>query len=255
MELTAVYIFGGECYRNGEMNDMMAIIPARGGSKGILGKNIKELCGKPLIAYTIEAALKAQEIDRVVVTTDSKDIAEVAIQYGAEIPFMRPSYLAEDDSSAVDVYLHAVEFLEKKDGLHVDKFVVLLPTAPLRDAHEIDCAVQTMEKCACTTLISVVEADVPASWYYRMNENRVIKNAGFDADNMIKNRQMNCRYYIPNGAIYILDYQLLKRERTYYTDDTIGYVMAKKKSVDIDTEDDFEYAEYLMKQNMSESRN
>ena len=233
---------------------MLAIIPARGGSKGILGKNIKELCGKPLIAYTIEAALKARKIDRVVVSTDSKEIAEVAMQYGAEIPFMRPSYLAKDDSSAVDVYLHAVEFLEKKDGLHIDKFVVLLPTAPLRDAYEIDCAVQTMEKCACTTLISVAEADVPASWYYQMNENRVINNAGFDADNAIKNRQMNCQYYVPNGAIYILDYQLLKRKRTYYTDDTIGYVMTKKKSVDIDTEDDFEYAEYLLRKKMYDRR-
>lgn len=229
---------------------MLAIIPARGGSKGVLGKNIKELCGKPLIAYTIEAALNAQEIDRVVVTTDSKEIAEVAIQYGAEIPFMRPSYLAEDDSSAIDVYLHAVEFLEENDGLCIDKFVVLLPTAPLRDAYEIDHAVRTMKKCACTTLVSVVKADAPVSWYYQMDENRVIKNAGFDSDNAVRNRQMNRQYYIPNGAIYILDHQLLKRERTYYTDDTIGYVMTKKKSVDIDTEDDFEYAEYLLKQEM-----
>lgn len=225
---------------------MLAIIPARGGSKGIPGKNIKELCGKPLIAYTIEAALKAQQIDRVVVTTDSEEIAKVAIQYGAEIPFMRPSHLADDDASAVDVYLHTVDLLEKRGGMHIDKFVVLLPTAPLRDAYEIDHAIQTMRKCACTTLVSVVEADVPASWYYQMNEDRTIKNAGFDSDNAIKNRQMNCQYYVPNGAIYILDYQLLKRERTYYTDDTIGYVMEKKKSVDIDTEDDFEYAEYLM---------
>lgn len=181
-------------------------------------------------------------------TTDSKEIAEAALRYGAEVPFMRPSHLAEDDSSAVDVYLHAVDLLEKRGGMHINKFVVLLPTAPLRDAYEIDHAIQTMRKCACTTLVSVVEADVPASWYYQMNEDRTIKNAGFDSDNAIKNRQMNCQYYVPNGAIYILDYQLLKRERTYYTDDTVGYVMAKKKSVDIDTMDDFEYAEYLLEQ-------
>lgn len=234
---------------------MLAIIPARGGSKGIPGKNIKEFCGKPLIAYTIEAALKAQEIDRVIVTTDSKAIANVALQYGAEIPFMRPSYLSRDDSSAVDVYLHAVEFLEKRDEIQINKFAVLLPTAPLRDACEIDNAIQTMKKTMCTTLISVVEADVPVSWYYRMNEDMVIENAGFDSDNAIKNRQMNFQYYVPNGAIYLLDYQLLKSERSYYTDDTIGYVMTRKKSVDIDTEDDFVYAEYLMKQNMSESKN
>ncbi len=250
-----MYIFGGVCYQNGEINSMLAIIPARGGSKGIPGKNIKELCGKPLIAYTIEAALKAQEIHRVVVTTDSKEIAKVAMQYGAEIPFMRPSYLASDESSAVDVYLHAVEYLEKKDKIRNDKFVVLLPTAPLRDAYEIDHAVLTMKECACTTLISVVEADVPVSWYYHMNENMIIKNAGFDSEHAINNRQMNSRYYIPNGAIYILDYQLLKRKRTYYTDDTIGYVMTKKKSVDIDTEDDFEYVKYLLEKKMFERGN
>lgn len=248
------YIFGGEYYQNGETDNMLAIIPARGGSKGVPGKNIKELCGKPLIAYTIEAALKAQEIDRVVVTTDSKEIADVAIQYGAEVPFMRPSYLAGDDSSAVDAYLHAVEFLEERDGLRIDKFVVLLPTAPFRDEYEIDHAIQTMKKSACTTLVSVVEADVPASWYYRMNEDMIIRNAGFDSDNAIKNRQMNCRYYVPNGAIYILDYQLLKNERTYYTDDTIGYLMTKEKSIDIDTEDDFKYTEYLLKQKIAEGK-
>lgn len=226
---------------------MLAIIPARGGSKGIPGKNIKELCGKPLIAYTIEAALTAEKIDKVIVTTDSKEIAEVAIQYGAEIPFMRPSCLARDDSSAVDVYLHAVELLEERDGILADKFAVLLPTAPLREAYDIDCAIQTMKKCMCTTLVSVAEADVPASWYYQMNENMIIKNAGFDSDNAIKNRQMNRKYYVPNGAIYLLDYSLLKTKRTYYTNDTIGYVMEKMKSVDIDTEADFEYVEYLMK--------
>lgn len=229
------------------MNSMLAIIPARGGSKGIHGKNIKELCGKPLIAYTIEAALEAEKIDKVIVTTDSRKIAEVAIQYGAEIPFMRPPCLAGDDSSAVDVYLHAVESLEERYGIRADKFAVLLPTAPLRDSHDIDLAIQTMNKCMCTTLISVVEADIPVSWYYQMNENMIIKNAGFDSDNAIENRQMNRKYYVPNGAIYLLDYSLLKAKRTYYTNDTVGYVMEKMKSIDIDTEADFEYAEYLMK--------
>lgn len=229
------------------MNSMLAIIPARGGSKGIPGKNIKELCGKPLIAYTIEAALKAENIDKVIVTTDSREIAEVAIKYGAEVPFLRPACLAQDDSSAVDVYLHAVEFLAKKQEMCVDKFAVLLPTAPLRDADDIDLAIGTMKMHMCTTLISVVEADVPVSWYYQMNEKMIIKNAGFDSDNAIKNRQMNRKYYVPNGAIYLLDYCLLKTKRTYYTKDTVGYVMEKNKSVDIDNADDFEYAEYLIK--------
>lgn len=93
---------------------MIALIPARGGSKGLPGKNIKSLCGKPLIAYTIQAALNASGINQVVVTTDSEEIAEISRQYGAEVPFLRPKELAEDTSSAVDVYLHAIDFLQKK---------------------------------------------------------------------------------------------------------------------------------------------
>lgn len=231
---------------------MIAIIPARGGSKGLPGKNIKMLCNKPLIVYTIEAAIRSRKIDRVIVTTDSEEIAYTARQYGAEIPFIRPANLAEDDSCAVDVYLHAVEFLQEKDGIFLDKFVVLLPTVPLRDEVDIDNAINIFQKKKATTLISVVEADIPASWYYRMNGDGVIQNAGFDRKDSMNNRQKNDKYYIPNGAIYILDYKLLKSQGTYYAKDTIGYVMPRAKSVDIDSMDDFKYAEYLIKENKGE---
>ena len=121
---------------------MIALIPARGGSKGLPGKNIKNLCGKPLIAHTIGAALNASGIDRVVVTTDSEEIAEIAKQYGAEVPFLRPEELAGDTSSAVDVYLHAVDFLQKESGQEIQKFMVLLPTAPLRGSENIEQALK-----------------------------------------------------------------------------------------------------------------
>lgn len=225
---------------------MMAIIPARGGSKGLPGKNIKNLCGKPLIAHTIEAAIKAKEIDRVIVTTDSQEIAAVARQYGAEVPFMRPSYLGDDNSSAVDVYIHAAKYMMDNCECNMQKFIVLLPTAPMRDEKDIDDAIRIFKEKTPTTLISVVEAETPVSWYYCMKEDGCIKNAGFDTENEIKNRQVNNKYYIPNGAIYILDYQLLINKRTYYAEDTLGYIMTRKKSIDIDVMDDFEYAEYLM---------
>lgn len=225
---------------------MIAIIPARGGSKGLLNKNIKLLCGKPLINYTIEAAMKAKEIDRVIVSTDSIEIADVARKYGAEVPFIRPQYLAEDNSSAVDVYLHAVEYMIHNFGCDIHKFVVLLPTAPLRDENDIDSAISLWKEKKATTLISMVEAETPVSWYYCMKNDGTIKNAGFDKEKAIRNRQENNKYYIPNGAIYILDYGLLKSKRTYYAEDTLGYIMPKKKSIDIDTIDDFEYAEYLI---------
>lgn len=226
---------------------MIALIPARGGSKGLPGKNIKNLHGKPLIAYTIEAALKSKYISRVIVTTDSKDIAEVAQKYGAEVPFMRPDYLAEDTSSALDVYIHAVDYIKEDMKKDIDKFIVLLPTAPLRDSNDIDEAVELFNKIGSSTLVSMKEAETPITWYHLMDSNGKVKNAGFGNDEAIKNRQMNDPYYIPNGAIYILDYKLLKEKRTYYDENTVAYVMSAEKSIDIDYELDFKIVDFLLK--------
>ena len=226
---------------------MIAIIPARGGSKGLPGKNIKNLCGKPLIAYTIEAALKSKEIERVIVTTDSEEIAEIAKEYGAEVPFLRPAELAGDTSSAIDVYLHAVSYLQEELGEKIDKFMVLLPTAPLRTTDNIEEAIKEFKEKKAKTLISVKEADTPISWYYQMDDKSRIKSLGLDKDKAVSNRQENRNYYIPNGAIYILDTELLKKERTYYCENTVAYIMDGKESVDIDNELDFMMAEVLLK--------
>lgn len=226
---------------------MIAIVPARGGSKGLPGKNIRLLNGKPLIQYTIEAALGSDCVDRVIVTTDDENIASIARQTGADVPFMRPDNLASDTVSAVDVYLHAVEFVAAESIKRISKFIVLLPTAPLRTSEHIDEAFALFQSKHADTLISVREADVPPSWYMSMNSKGCIRSAGFGIKgSLVANRQINGEYYIPNGAIYILDYDLLKKKRTYYTDNTIGYVMSRSVSVDIDTIDDFKYAEYLM---------
>lgn len=227
---------------------MIALIPARGGSKGLPGKNIKNLCGKPLIAHTIEAALKAEGIERVIVTTDSEEIAAVAREYGAEVPFLRPAALAGDTSSAVDVYLHAVDFLEKESGRSIEKFTVLLPTAPLRNSVNIEQALRQFYEKNAETLISMREAETPISWYYEMNIEGRVKNLGLDAENAVKNRQVNKKYYIPNGAIYILDKELLKEKRTYYSENTVAYLMSAEQSVDIDCELDFKMAELLLSQ-------
>ncbi|MBR4708327.1 MAG: acylneuraminate cytidylyltransferase family protein [Pseudobutyrivibrio sp.] len=226
---------------------MLAIIPARGGSKGLPGKNIRPLNGKPLIAYAVEAALKSEAIDRVIVTTDDEEIAEVAKAAGAEIPFMRPAELASDTASAVDVYIHAMDFMAELEGKRRDKFMVLLPTAPLRTSAHIDAAAALFEKEQGQTLISVSEAEVPPSWYMEMNEVGRIHNAGFAVKgNVVANRQVNDTFYVPNGAIFILDYDLLKEKRTYYSDNTVGFVMDRRDSVDIDYLEDFEYAEFLL---------
>ena len=229
---------------------MIAIIPARGGSKGLPGKNIRMLCGKPLIQYTVEAALESNAIDRVIVTTDDTAIAEAAITAGAEVPFMRPEVLASDKASAVDVYIHAAEFL-KGVGCEINKFMVLLPTAPLRSSKHINEAYSLFCKKNADTLISVKEADNPPTWFLEMKDNQRIKNAGFGPREGIVSNRQNCNpFYVPNGAIYILDYKLLKEKRTYYSDNTIGYLMGKLESVDIDSIDDFEYAEFLLSRNI-----
>ena len=225
---------------------MIAFIPARGGSKGVPGKNIKEICGKPLIAWTIEAALKADSIDRVIVTTDDEKIAQVAKEYGAEVPFMRPAELSSDTASAIDVYLHATEFVMNETGETIEKFMVLLPTVPLRDEHHIDEAVEQFKSDEACTLISFAEAEVPASWYHLTDEKGRVHNAGFGKGVTMTNRQNNETYIVPNGAIYILDYDLLKKERTYYCDNTVAYIMSREDSIDIDYPIDFEFAKCLM---------
>jgi CMP-N-acetylneuraminic acid synthetase len=224
---------------------MLAIIPARGGSKGLPGKNVKLLQGKPLIAYTIEAALESQYIDRVIVTTDSQEIADVAEKYGAEVPFLRPDSLATDTASAIDVYLHAADYM-KKEGCAVDEFMVLLPTAPLRTSKHIDEAFMLFRKSEATTLISVKEAETPVTWYLERDNKDRLRNAGFGKGDAVTNRQVNAKYFVPNGAIYILNYELLFAHRTYYCDNTIAYEMEVQDSVDIDTIFDFKLAEFVM---------
>ena len=226
---------------------MIAIIPARGGSKGVPHKNIKMLCNKPLIAYTICAARGASCIDRVIVTTDDEEIATVASEYGAEIPFIRPAYLASDTAVAPDVYLHAVEYLMDNEGISIEKFMVLLPTAPFRTSGHIDEAYSLFNGSGATTMVSVKEAEIPPSWYLSLDDEGHIRSCDFGMSiNDTNNRQFASKYYICNGAIYILDYRLLKQKKTYFCEDTIPYVMNALDSIDIDNADDFKYAEYMM---------
>jgi N-acylneuraminate cytidylyltransferase/CMP-N,N'-diacetyllegionaminic acid synthase len=135
---------------------MIAIIPARGGSKGIPGKNIKLLGGKPLIVYTIEAALESRWISEVIVSTDSEEIARVAREYGAIVPFLRPAELARDDSQAIDSYIYTVEKLEKEYGYTIESFIVLLLTTPFRNGNDIDEAIEMFREKNSDSVISYV---------------------------------------------------------------------------------------------------
>ncbi|MBB6454541.1 N-acylneuraminate cytidylyltransferase/CMP-N,N'-diacetyllegionaminic acid synthase [Salirhabdus euzebyi] len=227
---------------------MIAIIPARGGSKGLPRKNIKPLNGKPLIYYTIKAAKESKYIDRIILSTDDQEIADIGEMYGAEVPFLRPPHLATDAAKARDVYLFTLEMLNKDSEIHNEDFMVLQPTSPLRRAIDIDNAAEIFYQNNADSVISVVEAEHPPDWYKKINQHGLLIDFFLSNNNKL-NRQEYERSYIPNGAIFIMKYNVLKEHTTYYTDRTYPYVMGREFSVDIDNRMDFMLAEILLKSN------
>jgi len=228
---------------------MIAIIPARGGSKGLPGKNIKLLNGVPLINYTISTALQATSVSRVIVTTDDQEIADTARRCGAEVPFLRPDDLATDSSMAMDVYLYTVSQLEILENSKIDSFVALLPTVPLRSANDIDEAIEVFHKKSADSVISVTEASTPIEWYRKIKENGLL-TAYYPHFDAVKNRQDFEKSYVPNGAIYIFKTERLRTTREYYMENTYPFIMPRERSVDIDTQLDFEWAEFLLKKSI-----
>lgn len=221
---------------------MISIIPARGGSKGLPGKNILPLCGKPMIAYTIEAAKQSKYIDRVIVSTDDQNIADIALQYGAEVPFLRPDFLASDTAQAVDNYIYTIERLSKEWNTPIEEFVVLQPTSPLRIVEDIDGAIEMFMEKKADSVISYTPEAHPVRWHKYLDEN----NAFVDIfDTTIANRQDLKTSYYPNGAVYVFRFSMIK-QRKYYTDKSYGFVMPRVRSVDIDYKEDFDYVEFLM---------
>lgn len=222
---------------------MIAIIPARSGSKGLPGKNIKNLLGKPLIAYTIEAALKSSYISDVIISTDDQEIYNIAIKYGAKKTFLRPKHLANDDSLAIDNYIYTVNKLNNEFDYTITDFIILQPTSPLRKTKDIDQAIALFKKNNADSVISYTKENHPISWHKYINEDGEFEN--IFPDNL-QNRQANKPSYYPNGAIYIFKFDLIK-SRKYYSDKSFAYIMDRRSSVDIDTIDDFNYAVYLMR--------
>lgn len=221
---------------------VLALIPARGGSKGIKDKNIIDLCGMPLIAYSIRAGIESGYIDSVVVTTDSERIAGVAREYGAEVPFLRPDELASDTSKSIDAVLHAVRWL-KEHGESFDILVLLQPTQPLRTAKDIDGALEKYMEEGMQPLISLTEAEESPVLMRTVNtEGRLEKVLNMDCS---LRRQDMSRYYIIDGSIYINSVKELN-EDTNFGDNAVPYIMPKERSVDIDEYKDLEKAaEYL----------
>ena len=217
------------------------------------GKNILPFCGKPLIAWTIEAALECKYLDRVIVSTDSEEIAETARSFSAEVPGLRPRELALDNSSAIDVYIYLWKKLTGKAKSNPVPFVVLQPTTPLRTTEDINNAVKLFLEKEADSVISVSEASHPPVWAKKIDENGILKDYFKTADSLA-NRQQIPAAYMPNGAIFILTNSLVTEKRTYYSDKTYPYIMPFERSIDIDNIWDFRIAEHIMNYQLNEKR-
>lgn len=221
----------------------IAIIPARSGSKGVRDKNIRNLCDKPLMAYTIEAALDSKEFDEVMVSTDSEKYAEIARKYGANVPFLRSAKTASDTASSWDMVDEVLACYEAM-GRTFDTFCLLQPTSPLRTKEDIQGAYNLFREKATFAVVSVCETEHSPLWCGQLPDDGEFINF-IQKDNM-KQRQAAGKYYRLNGAIYIVDIDHFKENSFLYQKGSYAFIMKQEHSIDIDTELDFKIAEVLL---------
>ncbi len=230
---------------------ILGVIPARGGSKGVKNKNIREINNHPLLAYTIRTSLKSNLITDVVVSTDAKEIQDIALKYGAQSPFLRPDYLSGDTAMAIPTIQHAVLEMEKLKGIKYDYVIMLQPTTPLKLTSDIDSSLKRIINEDAEGIISVVTVD----------NNHPMKMKKFIGENGISGllidyekppfencpRQLLPPVFIVNGAIYATKRDVLINDNTFQGRKCLGYIMPPERSVNIDTEFDLYLAEYIMK--------
>ena len=216
-----------------EGKTILAIIPARGGSKGVPRKNIKDAAGKPLIAWTIKEAKKSKFIDRLVVSTEDDEIVAVAKSWGCEVPFVRPPELAQDDTPGVEPVLHAIKMLPGYD------YVVLLqPTSPLRNTEDIDGCIEECVEHGANSCVSVAEVEQSPYWMYTLDVNSRLCSL-INTDQIFTRRQDLPKVFTLNGAVYVAKCDWLRKNRTFLTAETAVYLMPRERSLDIDSELDF----------------
>jgi N-acylneuraminate cytidylyltransferase len=222
---------------------ILGTISARGGSKGVPGKNIRDLGGLPLIAWTIREARRSAMIDRLIVSLDDEGILAVARSHGAETPFTRPAELARDDTPGVDPVLHVVEAI-KPDAY--DYIVLLQPTSPLRTVEDIAGCIAACLDADLPCVISVTEADKSPYYMFTMAPNGLMSPV-IPQQSFHTRRQDLPRVFMPNGAVYVADCAWLARTRSYLTPETRGFEMPRERSQDIDGLLDFDICELLLR--------
>ncbi len=220
---------------------ILALIPARGSSKGIPRKNIKSIAGKPLIAWTIEAALCSRVLDAVVVSTEDEEIAGVARQWGAQVPFRRPAELARDDTPGIDPVLHALEQLPNFDAV-----LLLQPTSPLRTIEDIDACIGLAQDLQAPSVVSVSEPGIHPYRTYLLGADQRLQSLIYAPP--VSRRQDLPPVYAVNGALYYTRADWLRQRHAFVTAETVAYVMPPERSVDLDTLLDWKLAEMLLKE-------
>ncbi|HDK7167351.1 TPA: acylneuraminate cytidylyltransferase family protein [Clostridium botulinum] len=227
--------------------NILGLIPARGGSKGLPGKNIRNLNGKPLIEYAINEAKKSKYMDRLIVSTNDYGIAKICEELGAEIPFMRPNKLAQDNSKVIDTYIYTLNKLKEEFNYIVDILVIIQPTSPLRTVHHIDSCIELFFNKNADSVVTVCEVEHSPYWYKVLNKENKIESF-IEYENSNDNRQQLPKVYRPNGAVYVFKKDLIINKKSYYTDKSYGYIMKNEDSIDIDSIIDFKFAEFLIKE-------
>lgn len=223
---------------------ILAYIPVRGGSKRIPGKNIRKFAGQPLISYAIKQALDCQLADKVVVDTDSPEIAEIAKKYGAEVPFLRPAELAQDKSLVIDAILYTLDRLEKEENFKPTHLLLLQTTSPLREIKDIKDCWNLMKHTDATTVLTICPTHPRL---YHLSQKRDIKLAN-GHEGMSTNMQAWPAAYILNGCfVYLVDIVALKKERRVITKKTKAVICPKWRSIDLDTPEEWATAELLYK--------
>ena len=232
---------------------ILGIITARGGSKGIPRKNIKNLNGKPLLYYTAIEAKKSKKINRLVISSDDDEIISTAVKYGIEAPYKRPKELARDNTPTLPVITDLIRYLKRSENYNPDIIVLLQPTSPFRKAFHIDEAIDKYMTSKSDSLVSVVKVPHNYNPYSLMqtNYNYIESFLKFDEKNNL--RQNKPIFFARNGAIYIFNMDCIKNE-SLYGKKIIPYEMSELESLDIDTNWDFELAKILMKKEKNENK-
>ena len=226
----------------------LAIIPARGGSKGLPGKNIKELCGKPLIAWSIDTGLKSKYIDELIVSTDYQDIADIAKEYGANVPFLRPTYLSSDMATSFDTLKHTIDFFKNKFNKEYDYIILLEPTSPLRASDDIDNMIEKIIKHEkkYDSIVSIGEAhEHPSIMKKIVNQNSL--DSYCENLELKSRRQDNDIAYFPYGVAYIVETEVFLDEKTFYTMKNTFFEIQRYQCYEIDDIFDFLAIENIMK--------